>query len=105
MFNLGPLIGHIIGTVIVPPMSDSWIVRRARGNDGIYEPEMRLWFALGAGVFVIAGVSLFGIGISEVVALACCLSRRIADLSVVESSIADPYYGLWALFIRVWHLP
>lgn len=66
LFNLAPLLGHILGSIAVPMLSDRWIVSRARANGGIYEPEMRLWFALGGGVFVAAGILIFGVGIAQV---------------------------------------
>lgn len=66
LFNLAPFLGHLIGTLSIPPLSDRWIVARAKTSDGIYEPEMRLWFAVPAGVFASAGILIFGLGISEV---------------------------------------
>ncbi|KAJ6784624.1 hypothetical protein PWT90_09375 [Aphanocladium album] len=73
LVDLGPLLGHLLGTLVVPPLSDRWIVARARRRNadgaggGVYEPEMRLWFALGGGVFIAAGILLFGLGIAEMI--------------------------------------
>ncbi|KAM0742734.1 hypothetical protein ACQRIT_002911 [Beauveria bassiana] len=65
LFNLAPLVGHVVGALAVPPLSDWWIVRRARASRGVYEPEMRLWFALVAGVILVVGIVVFSLGISS----------------------------------------
>lgn len=66
VFDVGPLLAHIIGSLAIPPLSDRWIIRAARANGGVYEPEMRLWFALVGGGFVAAGILIFGIAIADV---------------------------------------
>lgn len=65
LFNLAPLLGHLVGTLAIAPLSDRWIFTRAKANAGLHEPEARLWFSLPAGVLVAAGALMFGIGISE----------------------------------------
>ena len=66
LLNLAPFVGQFIGGLLIAPLSDLWIVRLAKRNDGIYEPEMRLWLSLPGGVFVSAGIFTFGIGIAHV---------------------------------------
>lgn len=72
LLDLGPLGAHLLGTLVVPRLSDLWIVSRARNSQsngrgaGVYEPESRLWFSLGGGVFVAAGILIFGLGLAEV---------------------------------------
>ncbi|KAJ3498147.1 hypothetical protein NLG97_g1353 [Lecanicillium saksenae] len=65
LFNLAPLLGLLVGTLAITPLSDRWMVKRAIGNAGLYEPETRLWLALPAGALVAAGALMFGIGISQ----------------------------------------
>lgn len=77
LLDLGPLLGHVLGSLIVPALSDYWIVARARCNGGVYEPEMRLWFALGGGVFVAAGILIFGLGIADKAPIAVLLMGYI----------------------------
>ncbi|KAJ4147527.1 hypothetical protein LMH87_002039 [Akanthomyces muscarius] len=77
LLDLGPLLGHFLGSLIVPPLSDYWIAARARRNGGVYEPEMRLWFALGGGVFVAAGILIFGLGIADKAPIAILLMSYI----------------------------
>ncbi|OAA60012.1 Major facilitator superfamily transporter [Cordyceps fumosorosea ARSEF 2679] len=67
LLDLGPLLGHFLGTLVVPPLSDYWVIARARRSGGMYEPEMRLWFALFGGAFVAAGILMFGIGIGDMI--------------------------------------
>jgi len=66
LFNLAPFLGHLLGCLVVAPLSDRWIVRLAHKNGGIYHPEMRLWITLPAALFVCGGMLLFGIGIAQV---------------------------------------
>lgn len=58
LMNLPPFIGSVIGSVYGGLLSDWLIVRLSRRNNGIYEPEMRLWLALPA-VFILPGSLLF----------------------------------------------
>ena len=66
LINIAPFVGQMLGTLVVAPMSDAWIIRQARRNGGIYEPEMRLWLALLSTPFVCAGTLMFGIGLARV---------------------------------------
>lgn len=66
LINLAPFVGQLLGAIIIAPQSDKWIVKLAKRNGGLYEPEMRLWLALPGGVLVPAGIFMFGIGIAHV---------------------------------------
>ncbi|KAM3514276.1 hypothetical protein MY11210_002066 [Beauveria gryllotalpidicola] len=77
LLDLAPLLGHVLGSLVVPPLSDYWIVARARRSGGVYEPESRLWFALGGGVFVAAGILIFGIGIERKAPISVLLTSYI----------------------------
>ncbi|KAK2589515.1 hypothetical protein QQS21_012808 [Conoideocrella luteorostrata] len=61
LFGLAPFIGHTIGSLAIPALSDIWIVKLARQNGGIYHPEMRLRLAIPAGVVTWAGILFFGL--------------------------------------------
>ncbi|UNI24666.1 hypothetical protein JDV02_010397 [Purpureocillium takamizusanense] len=65
VYNLAPFLGHLLGSLLVAPLSDLWVVRLANRNGGIYHPEMRLWVTLPAAVFICGGMLLFGIGIAR----------------------------------------
>ncbi|TQW01022.1 hypothetical protein V2A60_002039 [Cordyceps javanica] len=101
LLDLGPLLGHVLGSLVVPPMSDYWIVSRARRNGGVYEPEMRLWFALLGGAFVAAGILMFGLGIAKKAPIAELLISYILfafGLSVCQETsltyITDCYHNM-----------
>ncbi|KAI8713848.1 hypothetical protein NCS52_01230600 [Fusarium sp. LHS14.1] len=63
LMNLSKLVGSSIGTLIVGPLSDTLILRLARRNDGIYEPETRLWSLVPFLPLIPAGALLFGLGL------------------------------------------
>jgi MFS family permease len=60
MMNLAPFIGTTLGSLICGPVSDWMILRLARRNNGIYEPEMRLWVFVPFIPFQVAGAFWFG---------------------------------------------
>ncbi|RKL08655.1 hypothetical protein BFJ68_g9449 [Fusarium oxysporum] len=65
LMNLSKLVGSTIGTLIVGPVSDTLILWLARRNDGIYEPETRLWSLVPFLPFIPAGALLFGLGLQN----------------------------------------
>ncbi|KAG5809300.1 hypothetical protein H9Q74_005675 [Fusarium xylarioides] len=65
LMNLSKLVGSTIGTLIVGPVSDTMILWLARRNDGIYEPETRLWSLVPFLPFIPAGALLFGLGLQN----------------------------------------
>lgn len=60
LMNLAPFIGNTLGSLICGPLSDWMILRLAKRNDGIYEPEMRLWIFVPFIPFQVAGAFWFG---------------------------------------------
>lgn len=60
LMNLAPFIGNTLGSLICGPLSDWTILRMAKRNDGIYEPEMRLWVFVPFIPFQVAGAFWFG---------------------------------------------
>lgn len=56
LMNLSALIGNTLGALVSSPFSDRMILWLARKNNGIYEPEMRLWLLLAFAPFFPAGM-------------------------------------------------
>jgi MFS family permease len=69
LFHLGGFVGTVIATLTGPPLNDWLIVRLARQNEGIFEPEMRLWMMFPAAVINSIGLMLSGIGLARVSSL------------------------------------
>lgn len=60
LMNLSPFIGTTLGSLISGPLSDKMILRLAKRNKGIYEPEMRMWMFVPFIPFQVAGAFWFG---------------------------------------------
>ncbi|KAL4940530.1 hypothetical protein BDV06DRAFT_196352 [Aspergillus oleicola] len=98
LMNLPQFIGVSIGSLIIGPLSDRFILYRARRNRGIYEPETRLWLLLPFIPFVLGGALLYGIGIQKglawpiiAVGIGVC-SFGVAPINVVLLTyISDAY--------------
>ncbi|EPE34391.1 MFS general substrate transporter [Glarea lozoyensis ATCC 20868] len=67
LFNLPPFIGAILGSLFGGPLSDWYIMRLAKRNGGVYEPEMRLHLALPAVVACPVGILVFGLGLAKII--------------------------------------
>ncbi|KKY19529.1 putative synaptic vesicle transporter svop [Phaeomoniella chlamydospora] len=65
LMSLPGWIGTTIGALITGPISDWLILFLSRRNNGIYEPEMRLWVIIAFIPFVPAGLFMFGIGLAK----------------------------------------
>ncbi len=57
LMNIPALVGNTLGTIVSSPFSDRLILWLARKNNGVYEPEMRLWLLLAFAPFFPAGKS------------------------------------------------
>lgn len=66
LFNLPPFIGSALGFPFGGYLCDKWIMWLSKRNGGIYEPEMRLWFALPMAIICPAGILMFGLGLAYV---------------------------------------
>lgn len=60
--NIAAFVGGIFGMLWGGPLSDWWVVRQARGNRGIMEPESRLWLLIVPGLINAAGLLMYGLG-------------------------------------------
>ncbi|KAI1611906.1 synaptic vesicle transporter [Exophiala viscosa] len=65
LMSLPPFIGISLGLLVTGPVSDWIILRLAKRNNGIYEPEMRLWVIAAFVPFLPAGAFMFGIGLGH----------------------------------------
>ena len=66
LMNLAPFVGALIGFPIGGWLSDKSILWLTKRNNGIYEPEMRLWLALPFAIFGPASILMFGLGLAHV---------------------------------------
>lgn len=60
LMNLAPFVGTTLGSVICGRLSDWTILKLAKRNGGVYEPEMRLWIFVPFIPFQVAGAFWFG---------------------------------------------
>jgi MFS family permease len=60
LMSIPALVGNTLGTIVSAPFADRLILWLARKNNGIYEPEMRLWLLLAFAPFFPAGLMMFG---------------------------------------------
>lgn len=58
-------LGTTLGLLICGPVSDWSILYLAKRNNGVYEPEMRLWVMAAFIPFVPTGLCMFGIGLAK----------------------------------------
>lgn len=80
LMSLPPLIGTTLGNLLSGPISDWHILYLSKRNNGIFEPEMRLWVALPFIVFLPLGGFVFGYGLNNgwswpVIAVASAISN------------------------------
>ncbi|KAK7427804.1 hypothetical protein QQZ08_005742 [Neonectria magnoliae] len=59
--TLGPFVGNVLGSIYGGPFSDWLIVRLARRNGGMYEPEMRLHPLILPLISMSGGIIMFGV--------------------------------------------
>ncbi|KAG5359236.1 putative MFS-type transporter [Yarrowia sp. E02] len=63
--NISPFIGMALGSIYGGWFSDVTIIWMSKRNNGIYEPEMRLWGLIPANLTLTIGLFLFGIPIAQ----------------------------------------
>ncbi|KAJ4303521.1 hypothetical protein N0V90_002417 [Kalmusia sp. IMI 367209] len=98
LMSVPRVIGVTIGAILIGPLSDWAVVFSARRNNGIYEPESRLWCVVPFLLFIPAGALLFGIGLNNhlpwpaiAVGLALYSIGVIAINSVIIAYLTDSY--------------
>ncbi|KUJ18805.1 MFS general substrate transporter [Mollisia scopiformis] len=65
LLNLAPFIGAVVAAPYSGPLSDWSIIQLAKRNDGIYEPEMRLYLAIFPALVGPAGLFLYGFALAH----------------------------------------
>ncbi|KAH7323818.1 serine/threonine kinase 16 [Rhexocercosporidium sp. MPI-PUGE-AT-0058] len=63
--NIAPFIGFLLGAVFGGPVNDWLIIRLARRNKGIYEPEMRFHLYIIPVLAVTAGLLMYGLTLAK----------------------------------------
>ncbi|KAL4896550.1 major facilitator superfamily domain-containing protein [Aspergillus ambiguus] len=103
LMGIPPFVGTSLAILIAGPLSDKLILVLARRNNGIYEPEMRLWISLGFTPFVPAGLLMFGIGLNNglpwpvpAVGLAISSFGATPPSSMALTYLTDAYTGIVA---------
>ncbi|KAL2064573.1 hypothetical protein VTL71DRAFT_3710 [Oculimacula yallundae] len=61
MMGLGPFVGNAFGSVYGGPMADWAVMRLARRNGGLYEPEFRLYLLIIPAMTMAGGIIMFGV--------------------------------------------
>ncbi|KAJ5619472.1 hypothetical protein N7510_003456 [Penicillium lagena] len=65
LMNIAPFAGAVIGFPFGGYLSDKSIMWLANRNNGIYEPEMRIWLALPLAIISPGGILMFGLGLAH----------------------------------------
>ncbi|KAH7067221.1 major facilitator superfamily domain-containing protein [Paraphoma chrysanthemicola] len=101
LMNIAPFVGACAGFLLVSFVSDKSIFWLSKRNEGIYEPEMRLWLALMSTVLLPGAVLMFGIGLARGVqwaVLAVALGLFGFNLVIVSdvalSYVMDSYHEI-----------
>lgn len=71
LFSIAPFIGAVIGCAIGGPLNDWWILFMSKRNNGIFEPEYRLYLSIPTIIISPVGILLFGLGLAKVSLRAC----------------------------------
>lgn len=66
LMNIAPFVGAVMGFPFGGYLSDKSTMWLANRNNGIYEPEMRLWIALPLAIITPGGILMFGLGLAHV---------------------------------------
>ncbi|RAL06111.1 MFS general substrate transporter [Aspergillus ibericus CBS 121593] len=64
LMNVAPFIGGLLGFPFSGYLSDKSILWLSKKNDGIYEPEMRLWLLLPMIILGPGSILMFGLGLA-----------------------------------------
>jgi MFS family permease len=58
-------IGSCLAMLILGPLGDRLVLWSAKNNNGIYEPETRLWLVATFGLFASLGIFMAGFGLTK----------------------------------------
>lgn len=100
LMSLAPFIGQTLGSVIVGPLSDYVVLRLAKRNNGIYEPEFRFYCFLPFIPFQCAGAWYFAYALADgrhwshvAVAYGICNFGMAPLMSISLTYMLDAYNG------------
>jgi len=79
LLNLAGFIGTVLGSIYGGPLNDWSILFFTRRNNGVYEPEMRLYTVLLPVVVGPAGLFLYGYSLAAVSATVDTFLSNAAD--------------------------
>ncbi|KAJ5908199.1 hypothetical protein N7495_000881 [Penicillium taxi] len=103
LMGLSPFIGTSLAVLICGILSDWIAIYLSKKNEGIYEPEMRLWLALAFTPFVAAGIFMFGICLEKglhwllpAFGLAICAFGLVPASSAALTYLMDAYPNIIA---------
>ncbi|KAM0487387.1 hypothetical protein ACHAP7_001900 [Fusarium lateritium] len=85
LMSLGPFVGNMFGSLYGGLLGDWVVVRLAKRNKGIFEPEMRLYILLIPALLTGAGLILFGVSADKLTAeafIAVTFIRNIPSIGV-----------------------
>lgn len=98
---LSPLIGVALGSFYTGVLGDSFVLRLARRNNGVLEPEHRLWLFAPSLVLIPFGLVLWGVGAAHhihwfgcVFAMAVIALTNTIGLQLSVSYALDSYKDL-----------
>ncbi|KAJ5183366.1 hypothetical protein N7492_000982 [Penicillium capsulatum] len=92
LINIAPLIGVVLGFLFGGYLSDKSILWLSKRNNGIYEPEMRLWLAIPIAIPAPATILMFGLGLHGVHWALLAVGFGLFGFSLAAiSGIALPY--------------
>jgi MFS family permease len=103
LMSLAPFIGQTLGSVVVGPLSDYVVVRLAKRNNGIYEPEFRFYCFLPFVPFQCAGAWYFAYALADgrhwahvAVAYGICNFGSAPLMSIALTYMLDAYNGTFS---------
>lgn len=66
LMSIAPFVGCALGSFIGGPLNDRLIIWLSKRNQGIFEPEMRLYMSLPAAILNVGGILIVGLGLANV---------------------------------------
>jgi hypothetical protein len=73
LMSMGPFVGNVLGSLWAGPLADWVVIKMAKRNRGIFEPEMRLYMMFLPALLMGVGLIVFGITAEKVSYLDYCL--------------------------------
>ncbi|KAE8386115.1 hypothetical protein BDV23DRAFT_175696 [Aspergillus alliaceus] len=100
LFHLGGFKGSLLATLTIPPLIEWMVVKLAKSNNGIFEPEMHLWMSFPAALLNCDSMLIYGIeGFRwAILSMAMGMSRFgfIVTVDVALTYLSDCYPDILA---------